>query len=317
MKLVKRKKILNIKKKNVIILGGTGFIGKNLAKFLNKKYNVIIISKTKKKIDLNNIKIIKTDLTEKRNVRKVFKKFNDFYIVNCSGYINHENLKKYQVSNIIKSHYEIVKNIFENVDTRKIRKFIQLGSSDEYGSNYSPLNENLREYPFSTYSFSKVASTHFLQMVNKTLNVETIILRLFLIYGPGQDFKRFIPQIIKGCLMNKKFPASKGIQRRDFLYIKDLCEAIKTCIDLKKNIGGEIFNLGSGKPIAIKTMINRIKKIIGAGHPNFGKVKFRIGESMRLYPNIKKAKKILKWKPKVSLTTGLKKTIEYYKNIKG
>ena len=88
-----------------------------------------------------------------------------------------------------------------------------------------------------------------------------IILRIFLAYGPGQDQKRFIPQIIAGCLQNKNFDTSAGKQLRDFCYIDDVISAIYKCLlDTKNN--GEIFNVGSGKPIQIKFLINKKGKII-------------------------------------------------------
>ena len=179
----------------------------------------------------------------------------------------------------------------------------------------SPLTEDMREYPFSTYSYSKTATTHYLQMLNKTLGIKTTVLRVFLAYGPGQDSKRFIPQIVKGCLENKKFATSEGKQLRDFIYISDLCRAVQMIIDSNNTkLDGQIFNIGTGKPVQIRFMINKIVKIIGKGQPIFGKIKYRKGESMSLYPSIKKIYKILKWKPKISLTEGLRKTIQYYQN---
>lgn len=62
----------------------------------------------------------------------------------------------------------------------------------------------------------KVAATHFLQMLYRTENFPATILRLFLTYGPGQDGRRFLPQVITGCLEGRSFPASEGKQLRDF-----------------------------------------------------------------------------------------------------
>ena len=66
----------------------------------------------------------------------------------------------------------------------------------------------------------------------------------------------------------------------------------------------------------MRTLIKKICLIVGAGKPVFGKVKMRKDETMSLYPNIYKAKKILEWKPKISLNVGLRRTIKYYKNGK-
>ena len=105
------------------------------------------------------------------------------------------------------------------------------------------------------------------------------------------------------------------MQFRDFIYIDDVINAIlKTLKNRKTN--GEIINIGSNKPVRIKDLIIRICYLVGSGKPIFGKIKLRKDEIMSLYPNIDKAHKILKWRPKISLNTGLKRTIKYYKNAK-
>ena len=307
---------MSLGKKTILILGGSGFIGSNLANYLSKKHNIIIVSKKNRiKIKNKKIKIIKTDITKDKNILNLFNKLKNIFIINCSGYIDHRNIEENSKSKVILNHYTLIQKIFENAKFKNIKKFIQIGSSDEYGSNMSPLTEDMREYPFSTYSYSKTATTHYLQMLNKTLGIKTTVLRVFLAYGPGQDSKRFIPQIVKGCLENKKFATSEGKQLRDFIYISDLCRAVQMIIDSNNTkLDGQIFNIGTGKPVQIRFMINKIVKIIGKGQPIFGKIKYRKGESMSLYPSIKKIYKILKWKPKISLTEGLRKTIQYYQN---
>ena len=83
---------------------------------------------------------------------------------------------------------------------------------------------------------------------------------------------------------------------------------------MKKNsYDGEIFNLGTGNPIKIKDLIKKICKIIKKGKPNFGVINLRRDEPLKLFANINKVKKLLKWTPKYNLQYGLSKTIDYYK----
>ena len=149
---------------------------------------------------------------------------------------------------------------------------------------------------------------------NKTHNFPGNIIRLYLVYGPRQDFNRFIPLIIKGCLGNSNFPCSSGNQFRDFLYIDDAINAIFRCLQ-KRNLQGEILNIGSGKPKQIKKVIYIIKDLIKLGKPSFGKIMMRNDEINKLYPDIKKAKKKMDWMPKVKFNVGIEKTINFYKKI--
>ena len=183
-----------------------------------------------------------------------------------------------------------------------------------YGQNLSPIKENYREDPITSYAVAKLASINLLTMLYKTENFPATILRLFLVYGPHQKDDRLIPQVIKGCLGKKKFPVSKGNQLRDFCYVDDIIYAIILSLTNKKALG-KIFNVGSGKPVTVKFIINKISKIIKRGKPQFNKIPFRKNENLKLFPSINKISKLLGWKPKTNLNQGLVKTINYYKTI--
>ena len=155
-----------------------------------------------------------------------------------------------------------------------------------------------------------MASNYLINLFKKD-GFPVTILRLYLVYGPYQDINRFIPIIINGCLKNNNFNTSDGKQERDFLYIKDLINLIFKVLK-NKNTRGEIFNVGSGKPRSLKKIINQIKNYIKKGKPNYGKIKLRKDEILKIYPSIKKAKKIVKWTPKISFNKGIKSTINSY-----
>jgi len=137
------------------------------------------------------------------------------------------------------------------------------------------------------------------------------ILRLYLTYGPRQDINRFIPIIIEGCIKNKKFDCSEGNQFRDFVHVDDVVDVILKSL-INKNARGQIINVGSGKPRKIRNIIEHIKKISKGGYPQFGKIKLRKDEILKLYPNIKKAKNKINWRPKIPFDKGLKSTIKFY-----
>tara|TARA_B100001029_G_scaffold163022_1_gene152836 strand:- start:20 stop:598 length:579 start_codon:yes stop_codon:yes gene_type:complete len=188
-----------------------------------------------------------------------------------------------------------------------------MGSSGEYGTLKSPQLESYKCNPRSIYGRAKLLATQNLMRLFKEKNFPATVLRLYQAYGPKQDFNRFIPIIIKACIKNKKFPCSEGKQFRDFIHVNDVLNAIIFSL-LKKNAKGEIINIGSGKPKKIKSIINYLKKKLKGGHPEFGKIKLRKDEILKIYPSIYKAKKILNWKPKTSFSSGLNSTIQFYNN---
>ena len=154
---------------------------------------------------------------------------------------------------------------------------------------------------------------YFLQMIYRSENFPSSVLRIFLTYGPGQKQNRFIPQIIKGCLKNSDFKTSSGKQIRDFCYIEDVIRAINMTL-LSKKSNGKVYNVGSGKPLKIKSIVELIKSLVGKGKPVYGSFKLRKNENINLYPSINKIKKELGWIPKTKFQDGLIKTIDFYKN---
>ena len=301
-------------KPSLLIVGGTGFIGYHLALKAKKKgWNVssLSLNRPKKNRYIKGVNYIRCDLGNLNSLKKVLKG-SYTYVVNLGGYVKHSFLsdKKTQTIN---THFIGLINLTKIFSKKKIKKFIQIGSSMEYGDAQSPQKENIHGLPNSAYALAKLGSTQFLLTLFNTRKFPVTILRFFQVYGSKQDQNRIIPQIIKGCLSGKKFPTSGGNQIRDFCHIDDVISAI--FLSLKsRQVNGEIFNIGFGRPIKIKAAINQIRKIIGKGKPQFGKIKYRKGENMKLYPNIKKAEKKLKWKPKINFNRGLKAVINSFGN---
>lgn len=295
---------------HLLIAGGTGFIGSHLAKhFKVKGWKVTSISlkKPKKKRFVKGVKYKLLNLT---NMREIESKLLDeySYVVNLSGHTSNlysSKLKK----KIFKSHFNGTKNLINFIEKKKIKKFIQIGSSAEYGKAKSPLKESIYCRPNNIYGQAKLKATNYVLSIAKKKKVPVNVLRFFQVYGPKQGENRAVMQILKFCMKNKTFPASDGKQIRDFCYIQDAIEAIN--LTMKSKISGEIINIGYGKGLSIKKLIRIIKKISGGGNPKFGVLKSRNHENQILIPSISKAKKILKWYPKIKIEKGIKITKEF------
>ena len=298
-------------KNNILIIGGTGFIGYHLAKkSLKKGWQVTSISsKPPKKLRyLTKVKYIICDITKKKSLKKNIRKYFN-YVVNLAGYVDHSNNKK-----TFESHYTGCKNLTEIFLKKTPKAFIQMGSSVEYGNLKSPQKENVKcniKSVKSIYGKAKLLSSTYLINLFKKKKFPSTILRLYLTYGPKQDMNRFLPIVIKGCIKNKKFPCSRGNQLRDFVHVDDVVDAILKSLT-NKNARGQIINIGSGKPRKIRNIIEHVKRISKGGYPQFGKIKLRKDEILKLYPNIKKAEKKINWRPKILFKKGLKSTIKFY-----
>jgi len=306
----------SLKNSNLLVVGGTGFIGHHLLKTaIVKGCQVTSVSLNKPTTEryVDGVRYLHFNLTDQSQIEKhIDEKYE--YIVNLGGYVNHQ-LFKDGGRHVIDAHFSAIQNLLEIIPNADMKRFVQIGSSDEYGDADAPQHEELREKPISPYSLAKVSSTHFLQMLQRTENFPSVILRLFLTYGPGQNSARFLPQIIRGCLDDKAFPTSSGEQLRDFCFVEDTVQAIMQALVLPEAVG-EVINVSSGEPVTIRTMIDKVRNYIGSGQPQYGEVPYRAGENMALYANVEKAEKLLQWKTTTSLDEGLQKTIDWFAHDK-
>ena len=303
----------------VLVVGGGGFIGTALSKTLNTEGARVISlvnSDTKKRESLPNVTTITADIREHTSLKKALANYSFDYVFNLGGYIDHSPYLE-GGRNVVDVHYTGMLNLLNQVFTPSLKKFVQVGSSDEYGNRPSPQSENLREVPISPYSAAKAGATHLIQALSRTEGFPGVVVRLFLVYGPGQSDKRFLPQVIKGCLEGRTFPTSAGEQLRDFCYIEDVVDGLLLSA-FKPEAVGRVINIASGRPVSIISVIEKVVELVGSGQPDFGSYPYRTCENMKLYADISVAKSLLDWKPKTTLEEGLKKTVDYYRrSIRG
>ena len=300
-------------KKKILIVGGTGFIGYHFAKkCIENNFLVTSLSRSKpKKIKhLKKVKYIFSDIVDKKNLNLKLKD-NYNYVINLGGAVDHHG------SNTFKSHHTGCKNLVSIFKKKNIERFIQVGSSVEYGNLKSPHKEKkilttLRSMK-SIYAKAKLKSSLYLLNMYKKEKFPVTIFRIYLAYGPAQDHNRLIPFTIQNCLKKKVFPCSSGEQFRDFIYISDVVDILFKSLQKKSSIG-EIFNICSGNPTNIKDLINLIRLKVKDGKPQFGLINLRKDEEKIFFGNIQKTKKFFSWEPKINLNKGISKTIKYYEN---
>lgn len=297
----------------LLVVGGRGFIGRHIVNHAVglgwAVTSLNLLSQHAEEANLASVRHVAADIADGDALKEALSASSFEYVVNCGGYINHA-LFFNGGRRVLDAHWRGVLNLVEVLDRDVLQAFINIGSSDEYGNNPAPQIETQREAPISPYAAGKVAATHFLQMLHRTDGFPSTTLRLFLTYGPGQDDRRFLPQIIHGCLEGQSFPVSAGQQLRDFCFIQDVVEAVFAVFSRPAAMG-EVINIASGVAVTIRDVIETVRSLVGRGIPQYGAIAYRPGENMKLYADISKAKEVLGWEPRITLGMGLEKTIRW------
>ena len=302
-----------LKNRSLLVVGGTGFIGTNLLKKANDLGMLttsLSLNNPPKINELTKTNYVVADTSNFENLKRIFlnKKFD--YVVNLGSYINHSSISNGGFE-LINSQLHLLNNLVTIFSCKSLKRFVQIGSSDEYGFNKSPQLESKREDPISPYSLAKVINTHLLTMLKKTENFPVVILRLFLVYGPYQKTDRLIPYVIKSCINNQTFTLSDGEQIKDFTYVDVIIDHILLSL-VRSNLEGEIINIGSGAPISVREIVEKICDKIKKGKPIFSSKYNKNIENISLFPKLTKSTKLLNSKKRVTLDIGLQTTINWY-----
>jgi dTDP-glucose 4,6-dehydratase len=323
------------KMKNVIITGGSGFIGSNLVNYLIKKrYFVVNLDKLtysantyKSEIrNINNYKLIKIDINDKKKIISIIKKYKPKVIFNLAAE-THVDRSIDGPSNFIHTNINGTFNLLESLRFLKKKKInsklVHVSTDEVYGDIKKGFrsNENYKYEPSSPYSASKASADHLVKSYIRTYKLKAVISNCCNNYGPYQFPEKLIPKVISNIFNNKELPIyAKGENSREWIHVLDHCEALFALY--LKGKSGESYNVGTGINLKNLDLVKKIIKICKTMKIRIGnktKIKFvkdRPGHDFRYALDNKKIFKKLKWKSKIHFEKGLKETIIWYLNNK-
>lgn len=307
-------------KKKILITGCAGFIGSAIAKKLTKKkydiYGIDNLSTGSIKNIPKKIKFIKGRCEDSKVLKKIKnKKFQT--IIHFAGQSSGEKSFYDPMEDLNSNFYSTVK-LINYAHKNNCKHFIYASSMSVYGDvgNHAVSETHLCK-PISFYGASKLASENYINLfTNKKLN--STILRIFNVYGPGQNMNSskhgMISIYLNQVFKNKKLIIKGSKNRsRDFIYIDDVVDIVLKTIGNKKCFN-KTLNVGSGNKFKIYQVIKKIKQV--------SKINFSVHYSkstpldqFHIYPNIKKLKSLLKIKIKNSFDEGLYKFVFFLKKV--
>jgi len=305
-----------------LVTGGAGFIGSNIVRKLiakGEKVKVLDNFNTGKKENLHglidDIECIEGDFTRDQTVMKAVK---DVDIIFHQGAI--PSVPK-SIKDPIKTNHANINGTLKLLNAavkENVSRFIYAASSSAYGFNETlPKLENMPGRPMSPYAVSKYVGEHYCKVFHYLHGIETISLRYFNVFGPGQDphskYAAVIPAFIESIL-NDRSPIiyGDGKQSRDFTYIDNVVSANLLAAEAP-HLQGDVINIGSGSEIVLNDLIKSINTILGKNIPASYTAE-RQGDVKHSRADIELAEKTIGYRPIVPFHEGLTNTINWFVN---
>ncbi|MEE2709762.1 MAG: NAD-dependent epimerase/dehydratase family protein [Gemmatimonadota bacterium] len=302
----------------VLVTGATGFIGQHLcAALIRTNAQVYGLRRPGNSprwwsLDPERVTWLEADLNDRHRLESVVRPIQATHIIHLAATTPGER-GLHTVGRTIGDNLLGTMHLLQVLDGTGYTCFIQTGSAEEYGATVAPFHEDAPLKPVSPYSASKAAASLFCDMFHRTLGCPTVVIRPFLVYGPGQPPDKLIPQTILAALTNQPFRLTSGRQTREFTYIDDLIDGYLRAAMTKDAIGQTI-NLGTGLALPVVEIVTKIIEMTGSTiTPEVGALPDRTGEIMSYVCDNSKAGMLLGWSPSISLEDGLQTTIEWYR----
>lgn len=187
------------------------------------------------------------------------------------------------------------------------RQFIGIGSQAEYGPVDGPVTEARPTAPTTLYGAAKLSAAHLSRVQSTMAGMTHAWLRLFAIYGPGDNANWLIPSLAAAMARGECPPMTPGTQRWDYLYIDDAADAVLALA--ARDVGGT-FNLASGSSTPVRAIAEAIRDRVAPGLPlAFGTVPFAPTQIMHLEGDIAALIAATGWRPRVPLSEGLDRSV--------
>ncbi len=302
----------------VLVTGVAGFLGSHLAeKLANLNHEVVGVDNMMGGYPDNvpkNIKFHNFDCCDLKLMNKTMEGVDVVY--HCAA-TAHEGLSVFSPYEIGKNNYLASSSVFSAAISKKVKRIIFCSSMARYGAQKTPFSEDMKPMPVDPYGIAKVASEDLLKNLCELNNVEWIIAVPHNIIGPRQKYDdpfRNVVSIMLNRILQNQAPIiyGDGEQKRCFSYIDDCLSCLVPMLD-QKNLNKQIINIGPDEEYVSINKVSEICSNITGNNLNPIFKKDRPKEVKHATCSADKARKLLNYKTKTDLITGIRKTFEYIK----
>jgi len=305
-----------------LVTGGAGFIGSSLVRrLLGVGHSVRVLDnlstgfKSNLEECLNRIELMEGDVSEFAVCKSA---------VAGVDYILHEAAipsVQRSVDDPIRSNNANVTgtlNMLVAARDAKVKRFVFASSSSVYGDTETlPKVETMPENPLSPYALTKHAGEEYCVLFYRTYGLPTVALRYFNVFGPRQDphspYSAVISRFVEAALAGRRPVVNgDGEQSRDFTYVENVVDANLLACEAN-GVEGMVFNIGTGERRSLNDLLRSLSSLVGRNlEPEYANA--RLGDVRHSQADIGRARRYLRFEPKVSFLAGLERTLNWNSN---
>jgi UDP-glucose 4-epimerase len=287
----------------VLLTGGSGFIGSRLRARLNALgANVHATTRGSGAPPGSDAHWLHADLSDLEDVREVMAVARPDVVFHLASHVTGSRGLE-AVEPTLRGNLISTVNVLTAAQERRCRRVVLAGSMEE------PKPES-DAVPSSPYAVAKWAASGYGRMFHALYALPVVLLRIFMVYGPGQrDRTKLVPYVIESLLRGESPRLTSGTRAVDWIYVDDVIDAFVAAARAE-HVEGETLDVGSGTTVTIRTLVEMIAAIVPGADPVFGAVQDRPLETVSV-ASIGRTEEILGWRPSTRLPEGLRKTIRW------
>lgn len=295
-------------KKQVLITGGTGFIGQNVVnQLLTRGYEVHSLVYPPFAAEQEGLIQYEMNLLDSKSVEEFFKEHHFENLIHLAWYVG----AKCHIHDLNLDWTIATLNLLKYFKESGGKKFVGAGTISEYEYKYGYLLEDdTPTDPQTLYGNSKNAIFNIAKVFCKQNSIDFKWPRIFNLYGPNEKPQRLMPSVINSCLKGEDVKVSDCLKYQDYLHVEDTAKGI---VDVFESNLQDAVNICSGKPVQLRYIVNKIAELTNFdGQILWGAIPAAFGDDLVVGNNEKL--KSIGWTPKYTLEEGLKETINWWKN---
>lgn len=291
----------------VLVTGASGFIGAHLCdRLIREGAEVHAVSRQDHTGDKSGPRWWRADLSETAAVRRLLGATQPEVIFHLAGY----PVGSRDLTHVIPSfHFNLLSavNLFTSASEIGCRRFLLAGSLEE------PQEGSPATVPSSPYAAAKWAASAYARMFHALYDFPVVILRIFMVYGPGQqDIKKLIPYVILSLLQGKAPKLSSGRREVDWIYVEDVIDGFLAAARCEGGEGATV-DIGSGRLVSIRKVVEQLVRLTDSKiEPQFGVLVDRPFEQVRV-ADTAATRKLINWEPSIPVEKGLGLTVDWYR----